>query len=155
MLFVCTGNICRSPSAEGVLRKMLRDAGLAERIEANSAGTHGWHVGDPPDHRAIAAAARRGYDLAALRARKLRDRDFEDFDHIVAMDREHRDHLNARRPPDAPGRVHLLLDFAPAAAAETDVPDPYYGGPADFERSLDLIEAGVAGLLEVLRREES
>ncbi len=157
VLFVCTGNICRSPTAEGVLRKMLRDAGLAGRVEVDSVGTHGWHVGDPPDRRAIALAARRGYDLAPLRARKLTVRDFEDFDLIVAMDREHRADLNARRPPDSPSRVHLLLDFAPAAAAETDsqVPDPYYGGAADFERTLDLIEAGVAGLLEVLRREDS
>ncbi|MFQ5774824.1 MAG: low molecular weight protein-tyrosine-phosphatase [Kiloniellaceae bacterium] len=156
VLFVCTGNICRSPTAEAVLRKMAADAGLAGRIECDSAGTHAWHAGLAPDPRAVRAGAERGYELVSLRARRLSEDDFRAFDLIIAMDRGHDSHLEARRPADgAAAGVRLLLDFAPEAAAAHagDVPDPYHGGPADFEHALDLIEAGVRGLLAALRRD--
>jgi protein-tyrosine phosphatase len=155
VLFICSGNICRSPTAEGVLRKLIEEAGLAERIEVDSAGIGDWHVGDPADPRTVQAAARRGYDLTPLRARQLQRMDYEDFDLLVAMDRGHYEHLSQRRPDGGTGRIHLLLDFAPEAAPAggPDVPDPYYGGTADFEHALNLIERGAAGLLAALRRD--
>lgn len=152
VLFVCTGNICRSPTAEAVLRRMAEDAGLGDRIETDSAGLGGWHVGEPPDARAIEAGARRGYDLAPLRARQVARRDFDDFDLLIGLDRGHGRHLTAQRPPESAAQVRLLLDYAPAPA-RGDVPDPYYGGTAEFEHALDLIEAGTAGLLDAIRRD--
>jgi protein-tyrosine phosphatase len=151
VLFVCTGNICRSPSAEGVARGMIRDAGLARGIVVDSAGTHGWHVGDPPDPRAVDHAARRGYDLAGLRARRLDTGDFHDFDLLLAMDRGHLRHMERQRPGTAPARLGLFLDLAPGREG-TEVPDPYYGDATDFERALDLIEEGAAGLVAAIRR---
>lgn len=155
ILFVCTGNLCRSPTAEGVLRKLAEEAGLAGRLEIDSAGTEGWHAGKAPDPRAVRAAGLRGYELVELRGRKLTRADFQGFDLIVAMGRGHRRDLEALRPPDARARVHLLLDFAPEAARRhgPDVPDPYSGGAEDFEHALDLIEEGARGLLQTLRRE--
>ena len=154
VLFVCLGNICRSPTAEAVLRRMAADAGLGDRIAVDSAGLGDWHVGDPPDTRAIAAAARRGYDLAHLRARQVARKDFDDFDLVIGLDRGHGRDLTAQRPPESAAQVRLLLDYAPALARDNgpDIPDPYYGGAADFEHALDLIEAGTAGLLDALRR---
>ena len=152
VLFVCTGNICRSPTAEGVLRALAGDADLADRIEVDSAGTHGYHVGDPPDPRAIERARLRGYDLSELRARKFEVRDFEDFDLIVAMDRGHHGLLLSLCPTDRAARLHLFQDFA-TEAGPRDVPDPYYGGIADYDLALDLIEPGAAALLEVLKRD--
>ena len=138
ILFVCTGNICRSPTAEGVLRGMAAQKGMALRVE--SAGTHGYHVGEPPDARAQEHARRRGYDLSAQRARRVAARDFEEFDLILAMDRGHLAILGHACPPAHRHKLRLLL-------AEGDVPDPYYGGPEGFERVLDLVEAACRELL--------
>jgi protein-tyrosine phosphatase len=144
VLFVCTGNICRSPTAEGVFRRMVEREGLADRIETESAGTGDWHVGDPPDARACAAAAARGYDLEPLRASQVSEEDFRRFDLIVAMDRGHLRALERLRPDGAPGRLRMFM--------ERDVPDPYYGDADNFERVLDMIEDGARRLLtEVIR----
>jgi len=154
VLFVCTGNICRSPTAEAVVRRHLAAAGLDGRFEVDSAGTGDWHAGEPPDKRARRAAARRGYDLERLRARALAQEDFDRFDLIVAMDRGHLNHLKAHTPPGARARLALFLDFLETAeAVPRDVPDPYYGGVDGFELMLDLIEGGAAGLIAALRCE--
>jgi len=154
VLFVCTGNICRSPTAEGVFRRMVDEAGLAGRISADSAGTEGFHAGESPDPRAAEAARGRGYPIDDLRARQVRARDFESFDLILAMDRGHLGQLRRQCPPERIGRVKLFLEYAPWAGS-SDVPDPYYGGPDGFARVLDLIEAGCRGVLEALERERS
>jgi protein-tyrosine phosphatase len=152
ILFVCMGNICRSPTAEGVFRRLVADRAPGVEIEVDSAGTHDYHVGDPPDPRSIAAAARRGVDLRRLRAREVRDDDFERFDLIIAMDRLNRETLLERSPAPFRERIRLFMEFAGASEVE-DVPDPYYGGPLGFERVLDLAEEAAAGLLdEVLER---
>ncbi len=155
VLFVCTGNICRSPTAEGVARKLLIDAGLDARVAVDSAGLGGWHVGDPPDPRAIESARRRGYELSAQRARRFGRADFDDFALIVGMDRGHVAQLRARRPRGTAGEVRLFLEFLAAddPGFGDDVPDPYYGGTADYELSLDLIERGLPGLIETLMRD--
>jgi len=142
VLFVCTGNICRSPTAEAVLRKLASSENIDLRVE--SAGTHDYHVGEPPDERAQHHARNRGYDLSAQRARHVRPRDFEEFDLIVAMDRGHLRLLAQRCPLQHRGKLRLLI-------AEADVPDPYYGGPEGFEQVLDLVEAACGGLLTELR----
>ena len=144
VLMVCLGNICRSPLAQGALEKHAAAAGL--RVEADSAGTMGWHEGSPPDPRSIAAAARRGIDIAAQRARRVHAEDFRDFDLICAMDTKIARSLTAMRPDGATARVALLLDFAPDTGTRS-VPDPYYEDDSAFEHALDLIERGVAGLL--------
>ena len=151
ILFVCLGNICRSPTAAGVLRTLAAREAPELSIEVDSAGTAGYHVGEPPDPRTRQAAARRGYDLSALRARIVEPGDFERFDLIVAMDRENLRVLRRRAPPAAHERLRLLLEFAPEAGPE-DVPDPYDGGPNGFEEVLDLIEAAARGLLAHLRQ---
>jgi protein-tyrosine phosphatase len=152
ILFVCMGNICRSPTAEGVFRRLVAERAPGVEIEVDSAGTHDYHVGDPPDPRSIAAAARRGVDLRRLRAREVRDEDFERFDLIIAMDRLNRETLLERSPAPFRERIRLFMEFAGASEVE-DVPDPYYGGPLGFERVLDLAEEAAAGLLdEVLER---
>ena len=146
VLFVCMGNICRSPTAEGVFRTVAERAGLAARVRAASAGVGDWHVGSPPDRRAIQAAGRRGYDLTALRARQVETGDFARFGWILAMDRANLKALEAMRPHDFGGHLGLLLDFAPELGTR-EVPDPYYGGPAGFEHVLDLVEAASTALL--------
>ncbi|WP_041795700.1 low molecular weight protein-tyrosine-phosphatase [Pararhodospirillum photometricum] len=151
VLFVCTGNICRSPTAEAVLRQQAAQAGLAERLSIESAGLAAYHVGEPPDRRAQATAARHGYDMSALRARQVRPDDIERFDLLVALDRGHLHALSRQASLDARDRVVLLMDFAPDVPRGTDVPDPYYGAQAEFERALAMIEAGCAGLLAHLR----
>ncbi len=152
ILMVCTGNICRSPTAEAVLRKRLADSGLHRGVEVDSAGTVDYHVGSPPDHRAQAHAARRGYDLSRLRARHLRPADFEQFDLLLAMDADHLNHMLERCPQPYRDRIRLLLDFAPRRPRGGEVPDPYYGAPAGFERVLDLVEEACIGLVDHLRR---
>jgi len=149
ILFVCMGNICRSPTAEGVFRKLVQERAPHLRVEIDSAGTHAYHVGEPPDRRTIAAAARRGIDLSGLRARIVDDADFEGFDLLVAMDQLNREVLLDRSPDEYRERVRLMLEFAPSVDAE-DVPDPYYGGPVGFEQVLDLVEEASKGLLDEL-----
>lgn len=152
ILFVCMGNICRSPTAEGVFRRLVAERVPGVEIEVDSAGTHDYHVGDPPDPRSIAAAARRGVDLRQLRARLIRDDDFERFDLIIAMDRLNREALLERSPAPFRERIRLFMEFA-GDREVVDVPDPYYGGAPGFERVLDLAEEAAAGLLdEVLDR---
>ena len=148
VLFVCMGNICRSPTAEGVFRHVVNEAGLEERITADSAGTHAYHVGEPPDRRAMAAAERRGVSLSDIRARRVSDSDFEDFDFVIAMDEENRLRLLEQAPEEHQGKVQLFLSFVDGV--ETEVPDPYYGGAAGFERVLDLVEEASRGLLKTL-----
>ncbi len=152
VLFVCLGNICRSPTAEGVFRTTVQRAGLIEHIEIDSAGTHAYHVGEPPDARAQEAARRRGVDLSSLRGRKATRTDFERFDYLLAMDKENYQNLMAICPPGRADKVRLFLEFAPHRP-EREVPDPYFGGDAGFERVLDMIEEASAGLLAHLRRQ--
>jgi protein-tyrosine phosphatase len=151
ILFVCLGNICRSPTAEAVLRELAAREAPELTLEVDSAGTAAYHVGQPPDPRTRAAAARRGYDLGALRARAVEPADFERFDLILAMDRDNLKSLLRRAPSHAHERLRLFLEFSPDAAPE-DVPDPYYGGPNGFEEVLDLVEAATRGLLSHLRQ---
>jgi protein-tyrosine phosphatase len=151
ILFVCLGNICRSPTAEAVLRELAAREAPELPLEVDSAGTAAYHVGQPPDPRTRAAAARRGYDLSALRARTVEPADFELFDLILAMDRENLSALRRRAPPHTHERLRLFLEFAPEAVPE-DVPDPYYGGPNGFEEVLDLVETATRGLLAHLRQ---
>jgi len=151
VLFVCLGNICRSPTAEGVFRNLAREAGLEGRLRIDSAGTGGYHVGAPPDARAVAAAQGRGYDLADIRARKIAPEDFEQFDLILAMDEDNLVYLRGIAPETSRATLGLLLDYAPGRT-EREVPDPYYGGRNGFEQVLDLVDEACAGLLEELRR---
>ena len=149
ILFVCLGNICRSPTAEGVLRHKLRDAGLAADVDVESAGTGGWHVGHPPDRRASAAASARGITLES-RAQRFEAFHFDDFDLILAMDRENLADLRALAPhAGAAGKLHLLREFDPLAveSGDLEVPDPYYGGEDGFEDVLDMIERACDGLI--------
>ena len=150
VLFVCTGHICRSPTAEGVFRRLAELEGLSERVEADSAGTHGYHVGEPPDSRAQGEAAERGYDLSSLVARRVEADDFYRFDLVLAMDRGHHRQLSRLAPSDARARLHLFMEFASGVATE-DVPDPYYGARSGFEKVLDMIEAGAEGLLAAIK----
>ena len=149
ILMVCMGNICRSPTAHGVLEKMVADAGLAQHIKVDSAGTHGYHVGEPPDGRAQQHAARRGYDLSAQRARRLVARDFEEFDLVLVMDAANEAHARPLCPPGQHHRLRRLTDFCSATGAR-EVPDPYYGGAAGFEQVLDIVEDACRGLLATL-----
>src|SRR4051794_23731921 len=153
VLFVCMGNICRSPTAEGVMRSLVREAGLEDEIELDSAGTGGWHAGDPPDWRATEAASRRGVTLEGA-ARQVMPRDFVDFDLLLAMDRENLHDLRRVAPSEElAGKARLLREYDPASAGapDLDVPDPYYGGPRGFETVLDQVEAACRGLLAELR----
>jgi len=146
VLFVCMGNICRSPTAQGVFRNLVKQRGLSEHILTDSAGTIDYHAGEPPDRRARATAERRGIDLSDLRARKALVKDFERFDYLIAMDRANYSDLLALCPPGFEERLHLFLDFAPQRP-EDEVPDPYYGGVAGFDRVFDLVEEASRGLL--------
>lgn len=150
VLFVCTGNICRSPTAEGVFRAMVEAAGLADDIEVNSAGTSAYHTGEPPDERAQMAAHSRGIDLSTQRARQVDPADFDRFDFVVAMDRTHHRALLRLAPEEAAHRVRLFLEYAPQTGT-LDVPDPSHGGVSGFDHVFDLIEAGSTGLLRDVR----
>lgn len=156
VLFVCMGNVCRSPLAEAVLRAKLVRQGLDRLVAVDSAGTHGIHRGHPPDPRALALGARRGYPMADLRSRPVVAEDYARFDLLLAMDRQNLERLRDRCPPAARDRLHLLLPFAAGllgeAPAVDEVPDPYYGPPAGFERVLDLLEPACDSLLEHLRQ---
>lgn len=151
VLFVCLGNICRSPMAEGVFRDLVARAGLSEQIHIDSAGTHAYHVGEPPDPRAQEAARRRGVDISGLQGRQAVRRDFEVFDYILAMDRENHANLLAICPRGQEHKLRLFLEFAPGRP-EQEVPDPYYGGAHGFERVLDMVEEAGRGLLDDIRR---
>jgi protein-tyrosine phosphatase len=152
VLFVCTGNICRSPTAEGVFRSLVAEAGLSHLIDVASAGTIGYHAGEPPDPRARAAARQRGYALDRIRARRVTRDDFGRFDLLLAMDRDHHEQLLGLAPEDGAHKVRLFLDYGSDGSAR-EVPDPYYGGPQGFEIVLDLIEDASRGLLAELRKE--
>ena len=152
VLFVCTGNICRSPTAEGIFRKLAGDAGVGGSILAGSAGTHAYHVGEPPDPRALAAAAKRGYDLSGLRARRVEHADFQRFELILAMDSDHYSILSRMAPPGDGYKLKLMMSYA-RRFREQEVPDPYYGGPQGFERVLDMLEDAAQGLLESVRKD--
>ena len=149
ILFVCTGNICRSPTAEGVARGLAEKLGLAEAFEFDSAATHSYHLGATPDPRTVAAAAKRGYDLAHLRARRVTEFDFIRFDHVIAMGRDHLEWLQRSCPPLYHDKLGLLLEFS-ERFEEDEVPDPYYGGAEDFQQVLDLVEDAVQELLRKL-----
>lgn len=153
ILFVCLGNICRSPTAQGVFEKLIDDEKLANRFFVDSAGTHAYHVGEPPDRRSQEAALRRGIDLSKQRARRVADGDFHQFDYIVAMDADNYASLASSCPVEHQGKLSLFMQHAPELKL-TSVPDPYYGGLSGFEKVLDLVEAAAAGLLERIRQEK-
>ena len=145
LLFVCTGNICRSPTAEAVVHAFLHKAALQQRVRVDSAGTHDYHVGHQPDRRATAHARRRGYDLSTLRARQVTQGDVTAFDLLLAMDRSHLEFLRRMSPEEHHAKLRLFLDFA--GLRDADVPDPYYGGDEGFEQVLDMVEAAARGLV--------
>jgi len=150
ILFVCMGNICRSPTAEGLFNHYVTQAGLADLIASDSAGTHAYHIGEPPDPRAQWAASRRGYDLSTLRGRQVSQRDFADFDYVLAMDETNLRALELLCPSRYAYKVKLFMEFGAAAGAR-EVPDPYSGGPEGFEQVLDMVEQAAQGLLRHLR----
>ena len=147
VLVVCTGNICRSPTGEGVLRHLAKERGLADRIQVGSAGTHDYHVGDAPDARTLKHAKKRGYDLSAQRAAQVTREDFETYDYILAMDRTHLRILRSMQPPGSVAKLGLYLEASGKWKGE-DVPDPYYGGVEGFEQVLDMVEEAAARWLD-------
>lgn len=151
VLFVCMGNICRSPTAEGVFHHIVGESDLHDHIHIDSAGTHAYHVGEPPDARAQQAAGKRNFDLSAQRARKVSSEDFHRFDYVLAMDRSNLAELEMICPPGHEHKLSLFLEFA-SAAQEREVPDPYYGGDQGFEHVLDLVEDAARGLLRSIRQ---
>ena len=151
VLFVCMGNICRSPTAHAVFQKLVDDNELNEVIKIDSAGTYGYHIGKKPDARATSAGATRGYDLSVLRARKVERSDFENFDYLLAMDSENYADLESQCDHDFKHKIKLFLEFAQHAEVQ-EVPDPYYGGLKGFEVVLDLVEAASRGLLEHIKQ---
>jgi low molecular weight protein-tyrosine phosphatase len=153
ILFVCLGNICRSPMAEGVFRRVAEEEGLIDRFEIDSAGLGDWHIGQAPDHRAQKAARSRGVDISDQSARQVVDEDFDRFDLLLVMDRSNYAELKARAPHEARAKIRPFLDFAPHVGTR-DVPDPFFGGAEGFDRALDLIEAAARGLLASLAGEE-
>jgi protein-tyrosine phosphatase len=145
------GNICRSPTAEGVFRHLVQQADLADAIRIDSAGTHAYHTGEPPDRRAADAALRRGFSMTELRARRVADTDFDEFDVIIAMDNDNVMALEAVAPEQHHGKIRLFLEFS--SREETEVPDPYYGGAIGFEKVLDLVEDAAEGLLDAIQQQ--
>ncbi len=152
VVFVCMGNICRSPTAEGIFRAQVADRGLADRFEIDSAGTHAYHDGEAPDPRAKKRAKQRGVELGDVRARRVTAEDIERFDYILAMDSDNYFNLLKIAPEGHQQKIHLMLDFT-ARYSEKDVPDPYYGGPRGFDRVYDLIESASEGLLDKIVKE--
>ncbi|MDR2839269.1 MAG: low molecular weight phosphotyrosine protein phosphatase [Azonexus sp.] len=152
VLMVCMGNICRSPTAEGVLRKFIQQNRLGDRVEVDSAGTHGYHVGEAPDSRTQRAAKARGYDLSQLRARKVAQQDLDYFDLVLAMDKSNLDNLKRMATPEQSPRIKLFMDYA-QHFDDDEVPDPYYGLGHGFDLVLDMVEDGAAGLVEEIKRE--
>ncbi len=150
VLFVCMGNICRSPTAQGIFRNLVQEAGLEEFIEVDSAGTHAYHLGKAPDERARETAQRRGLALSDLRARQVSPEDFERFDYILAMDEDNYYSLSLICPLEHQEKLELLMEYAPHWG-EREVPDPYYGGEQGFEQVFDMVEAACQGLLEEIR----
>lgn len=151
VLFVCMGNICRSPTAQGVFERVVEAADLAGMVEADSAGTHAYHIGNPPDERAQETAQQRGIDLSRQRARRFQVEDFTEFDYVLAMDKDNYAILDEARPAGSSARLHLFMEFAPQRP-EREVPDPYYGGRQGFEQVFDMVEIAARGLLEEIRR---
>lgn len=151
VLFVCMGNICRSPTAHGVFQQRVDQAGLSHQIEVDSAGTHAYHIGEPPDRRSQQVALGRGYDLSSQRARKVTSDDFSYYDYYLVMDRSNLGDVLADCPAHHEHKVRLFLDYA-SHAWETEVPDPYYGGAHGFDHVLDLVEAASDGLLQQIRK---
>ena len=152
VLFVCLGNICRSPMAEGIFAQLVRERGLERAYRIDSAGTGDWHVGEPPDRRAIAAAAKRGVPLPSV-CRQVRPGDFADFDLIVAMDRNNRRDLEALAPADLRHKIRLMREFEPVSDRGADVPDPYYGGPYEFDSVYEMLRRCCERLLDELEKE--
>lgn len=150
VLFICMGNICRSPTAEAVFRHCVAAAGLQDRIFSDSAGTHDYHIGEPPDARAQQAALRRGYDMSRLRGRQVSARDFEEFDYVLAMDRRNLHLLERQCAPENLHKLLLFMEFS-EKTQEREVPDPYYGGAQGFEQVLDMAEDAAQGLLHHIR----
>ena len=154
VLFVCLGNICRSPTAHGLFEHTVKQAGLAEHIHVDSAGTGGWHIGNPPDSRAQATALARGYDISQLKARQVDSVDYNKFDYILGMDRQNILDLNALKPSSYQGISGLFLEIA-GVGDGLEVPDPYYGGDAHFKEVIHLVEQGCEGLLTRIQREHN
>ena len=152
VLFVCMGNICRSPTADAVFRALVLRAGLAHRIHVDSAGTHDYHCGAPPDPRAQAAALKRGYDMKSLRARKIEQSDFAEFDYILAMDSDNLGFLHSLCPERYFSKLGLFMEHAEESSDVLEVPDPYYGRSSNFEHVLDLVEGAAKGLLTHIQR---
>ncbi|MFZ4536806.1 low molecular weight protein-tyrosine-phosphatase [Propionivibrio sp.] len=150
VLFVCMGNICRSPTAEGVFRHMLREMNLEDKVDVDSAGTHGYHVGEAPDQRTQRAAARRGYDLSGIRARKIAPQDLDYFDLILAMDRNSLEALHLVCPPERTDRLGLFMDYS-KNFDDDEVPDPYYGLGQGFDLVLDMVEDATRGLVDIVK----
>lgn len=151
VIFVCSGNICRSPTAEGVFRALVEGEGLSDKIEIDSAGTGSWHQGERSDPRSVEVARERGIDLSMIRARQIDQNDFSECDYILAMDGANYTSLNRSSPDGQQSKITMFLDFAPQLG-EREVPDPYYGGPGGFDHVLDLIEAASTGLLADIRQ---
>lgn len=153
VLMVCTGNICRSPTAHGVMEKLVADAGLQQRIEVDSAGTHSYHVGEPPDSRSQQYARRRGYELSGQRARQLTTQDFDAFDLVLVMDSANEIAVRRISSPAQQQRMKRLTDYC-QRFSDTEVPDPYYGGERGFEHVLDLVEDACQNLLQSIKLQQ-
>lgn len=152
VIFICMGNICRSPTAEAVFRKYIEDADLKDAVLIDSAGTHAYHIGNPPDQRSTAVAAQRGYRMDALRARQVSAADIEQFDYVLAMDQENLSILRQMAPSHLRDKPQLFMSFAPQYGL-SEVPDPYYGGAKGFDQVLDMVEEACGGLLQTIRRQ--
>ena len=150
VMFICMGNICRSPTAHGVFRKLVEDEGYADNIYIESSGTHAYHVGEPPDSRAQQTAHERGINLSDLRGQRIKSSDFAEFDYLLPMDQDNYDILLSSSPKEHRDKIKMFLSFAPTLTSR-EVPDPYYGGPGGFDQVFDMVEAGSRGLLDDIK----